>query len=820
MSTTSPHRSILVYSGRLMMQGALALALIVSGAGAACAQKKTQKAAEGADAPAATSQGAPAGAGAPAGEGPGGEATSQAPWRAVLTLEEPLPGPARAALEAGRWREAIGHMEAPAEGAPPRPYHAIARGYAAMRAGEPKICLEEMERGLAQETVLQVHAHAWATECAFDLEDWEATARHAAQVPPSSDRHARALFLLGEGLARAGEPSDLERAAVVLGSYLREYPRGSDSLEARQRVAELMEAGGARASAAVHYNDIITYHPLAAVQVRAAIEALGALKPELDTKTREAIEATSDEQRMARLRALFARHRSEQVLADGERYLKLLDRGSPESCEALYLVGKSLTKLRRHTDSLPWYERVIEECEGSRWVIKARYLIGRGAWNAGSRDRARAAFERIWSEYPEHSYADDAMFYSARILRSQDEPEKMRALLRRQVRAYPSGDMAKDAHWLLVRDLLERKKYTEVVEYVSGVEDPGEHDLYSAGRLRYFAARAQEARDKKEQARALYGEVAREHPLGYYAMLSMSRLAALAGHAPGQTADVCALEGGALCAQLPRGAQGAEAIELPAQLLEAPGLARGAALLQLGLKGPAQREFRALRRAHAGDPAQLWALAMLLDAAGAYPLSHNIPRREIDGWRTSYPGEGTRQRWQIAYPRPFQELVGSWSKRRGIEPQLVWAIMREESGFEPGIESWANARGLLQLIEPTARTVAKKDGLEGFAPDDLFDPQVSVRLGTAYMGALSELFGGHPALIIAGYNGGEANVERWLEQRGQLALDLWVEEIPYGQTRKYTKRVLTTYWTYHWLYGGGRTPGLASSLEEEAAASE
>ena len=138
--------------------------------------------------------------------------------------------------------------------------------------------------------------------------------------------------------------------------------------------------------------------------------------------------------------------------------------------------------------------------------------------------------------------------------------------------------------------------------------------------------------------------------------------------------------------------------------------------------------------------------------------------------------------------------------------------MSEESGFRPRIESWANARGLLQLIAPTARGVAKAEDLKDYTFDKLFEPKTNIQLGTAYMRDLADRFEDQIPLIIAGYNGGHANIDRWLGERGKLPLDLWVEDIPYGQTRKYTKRVLTSYWAYSWLYGPARVPAVSFDL--------
>jgi soluble lytic murein transglycosylase len=132
--------------------------------------------------------------------------------------------------------------------------------------------------------------------------------------------------------------------------------------------------------------------------------------------------------------------------------------------------------------------------------------------------------------------------------------------------------------------------------------------------------------------------------------------------------------------------------------------------------------------------------------------------------------------------------------------------MREESGFAAGVESWANAIGLMQLILPTARGMAKRLKLDAkINGKTLRDPATNIRLGAAYLAYLSEEFDGHPALAIAGYNAGEGAVRKWRAAKPEQGLDMFVESIPFSQTRGYAKRVLATFATYKFLYGGDRS---------------
>src|SRR5690606_22062997 len=123
-------------------------------------------------------------------------------------------------------------------------------------------------------------------------------------------------------------------------------------------------------------------------------------------------------------------------------------------------------------------------------------------------------------------------------------------------------------------------------------------------------------------------------------------------------------------------------------------------------------------------------------------------------------------------------LVAPEASKQSLGAELVYSIMREESGFDAGIESWANARGLMQLMLPTAQSVAPLAGIPVPNAEDLFLPEQAIPLGTAYLGKLGTQFGQHPIFIIAGYNGGQGNLNRWLGERGDQPLDLWVENIP------------------------------------------
>jgi soluble lytic murein transglycosylase len=145
---------------------------------------------------------------------------------------------------------------------------------------------------------------------------------------------------------------------------------------------------------------------------------------------------------------------------------------------------------------------------------------------------------------------------------------------------------------------------------------------------------------------------------------------------------------------------------------------------------------------------------------------------------------------RIVYPFPYRDIVLSAAASASVDPLLVVAVMREESGFVPDARSHAGAVGLMQLMPETARWMAAKAKRpEG----ELHDPEYNIRLGAEYLGYLHRQFGGDTNKVLAAYNGGEGNVKRWKDLSKA-----------FPETRRYVQRSLITYRRYRWIYAEGR----------------
>jgi soluble lytic murein transglycosylase len=145
----------------------------------------------------------------------------------------------------------------------------------------------------------------------------------------------------------------------------------------------------------------------------------------------------------------------------------------------------------------------------------------------------------------------------------------------------------------------------------------------------------------------------------------------------------------------------------------------------------------------------------------------------------------------------LSQWVRFFSETEQVPPELVWAVMREESHFKTGATSGAGAMGLMQIIPQTGYEIAESLKLTEFQSGDLYQPLINVRFGTHYLSQLLKQFSGNLVQTISAYNAGPDAVERWRTQRPGHPCDEFIEEIPYRETHNYVMKVMKSFWNYH-----------------------
>jgi soluble lytic murein transglycosylase len=560
--------------------------------------------------------------------------------------------------------------------------------------------------------------------------------------------------LLGRSYAALGQ----EVRARGTWEYAALSTSSSDQLVALQHaIAESYRRSGEPRKAAAMLLEAWRRHPTAE---RAGAVAEGLL--EIERELGRSLRTASDYRRHAD--ALYRARHNEEALAAFDQALALGLRGK-ERARAQESRAETLFRLRRYTEAVKAFGDLAPS-EGSR-IQRARSLARSGRVPDGI-----AALEELGNSSRTHQ-GTRALLLAALLRDGEDDPAGARKLFRRVVKRSPTSSAGRSARWRLGWSAFRESDLDEAILHFDGLAQ-SESDAVSALRPRYWGIRARERRG--EEVRERYLEMAREFPLAYY------------GWRAGQRAGVDA------------SARSRGPVSEGKTRLRDRDLARPRILLEAGLMEEARSELSRLSKRARGLRDRL-ALAELYANSGEY---HRPQRLMVDAYQEQLargPALEDLELWWHAWPAPFEdELKGA--RLAGIETprELVYAVMREESGYRPKVLSVSGARGLLQLMPDTAERVARQTRLESFVVDDLFLPRVNIRLGSAYLGTLLERFDGRASAAIGSYNAGPHAVARWIDRRSEVDDDLWVEEIPYDQTRGYVKRVLRSVYAYQVLY--------------------
>ncbi|MEB3212460.1 MAG: lytic transglycosylase domain-containing protein, partial [Leptolyngbyaceae bacterium] len=170
--------------------------------------------------------------------------------------------------------------------------------------------------------------------------------------------------------------------------------------------------------------------------------------------------------------------------------------------------------------------------------------------------------------------------------------------------------------------------------------------------------------------------------------------------------------------------------------------------------------------------------------------------------------------WQALYPFPFQDTILKWSTERQLNPFLVTALIRQESRFEPQIKSVANAAGLMQVIPSTASWISQQTGITDY---DMTDPESNISFGTWYLDYTHREYNNNSLFAVASYNAGPGNIADWISRFGFRDPDVFVEQIPFPETKGYVEAVFENYWNYLRIYNPAIAQKLAELSPEQAA---
>lgn len=659
---------------------------------------------------------------------------------------------------------------------------------------------------------LAPYARLRATELAASLGKHETALKHAAKIDDKAVPRMAIDAATIESLARAGSAEEARPVArrmffdaPTTGGGARQPGWAIQALRVAKSLSLRPTIEHARLG--IEITDRVRFEAPRGRGSSEADKLMDDLVGRLPREEQERHRKPSDDEQIDRGRRLADSDQSKRAATLLDKIAKRLkDKSIPAktACALGIARGKALGGVKRKREAYDALEAAASVCEGEA-LSEALMNGGRAAARAKLGTEAASLFGRFEAAFPSSPLADDARLEAAKAVLDSGDAARFRTLLASFDKDYPAADKLGDALFALAVEAMERSAWAEARSTLEKGAKLGTERVYTrAGRFDYFLGRALEQTGDSAGARAAYEKALRSAPLYFYASLAAARLEQLA---PGRPK---ALFGELLGTPTTRSVSGVPearskdvrvegALRL-AGLQDAKGV--GHALAALGVKD------------HTAEPPFYLFGARLLALAGDAQAAHALLRtaRERDFGKDRFdcellaselprPGD-PREAWELSFPKMFTAEVDIAAKETGVPPLFIQAIMREESAFLPRALSVADARGLLQVIPATGSRMARTLGLK-YTDELMYEPGPNLRVGAAYLRGLRKRFAASLPLAVAGYNAGPGAPDAWLEDRPAWDLDLWVERIPYLETRNYVKRVWASYFAYEVLYGDG-----------------
>lgn len=638
------------------------------------------------------------------------------------------------------------------------PQRSFLRGTAALRMDKPAEALPLLLEAEQKLPLLADYSTLYLAEALLKLKKYPEAASRAASMTklyPASQLLRRSEKLHADILFESG---DYRGALKAFQSFVEKYPTGSDSVDAIYQTALCREELGNQSGAVQTYRSLWINNPTAPQSQKSEerLKVLGkagfrAIPYTVDELLKRASHQYSRNEFTASLKTLAS--------------IELKDQPRDVACRIDLKTGMAQYRLRQYKQA----EKHLSRAASSPLAgvaSEARFWMAKSLERQNQNERAIAIYTELAAEGRKQEYSDDAMMEAAGLKRSLGQYAAAAKLYEQLVRNFPDSRFVSKAVWEAGWCSYLSGDYPAAIESFKVVlkEDAQrEKALYWLGRSL--------ENSRSNDAASWYSMLLNEYPAGFYATWYREQ--------KGLKDSRESLGGRTPLAELP----------LPA------GFEKPRLLASLGLAEEARREMSAIRKKTGDKKPLLPGLARVYLEMGDYSSAISIfmQSRPVVWEKETLPF------WTAGYPLAYTGLVRQHVAENGLSEGLVYALIRAESGFSPGIKSHAGAIGLMQMMPDTARQTAREKG--AFNPMRLTSPEYNIKLGTKHLRDLMKEHQGDVVHVAAAYNAGSGALERWKTNLKGLKKDEFIESIPYQETRDYVKKVYASAATYRQLYG-------------------
>ncbi len=437
--------------------------------------------------------------------------------------------------------------------------------------------------------------------------------------------------------------------------------------------------------------------------------------------------------------------------------------------------------------------RYLNDLKVARSGADARrlYYLAEAARKTGDDTAMLDAVKQLNEHYADSPWRLKALVTAGNRYVLTNDREKYAPLFKAASDGFPSDSSTAYCHWKISWDayLADKPERVDLLrEQIARYPD----DARASTSL-YFLGRIAEKDGKYAEARAWYDTLSTRFPHYFYAVLGRERSKDAQVAAAGPDEAVASWLGEIkwhdhrdFSATEPNPATRAR-------------IDRARLLMLAGLPDMADAELRFGAKT---DNEQPHLLALELARSMPSPFHALRIMKSFSADYLSMPFESAPLKfWQMLFPLPYKDDVIRSAKSRDLDPYSVAALIRQESEFNPGARSHANAYGLMQLVLPTGRLMGRQEGISVPSSRTLMDPGVNIQLGTQYLRGQLNNWGGDWVQTLAAYNAGPGRVREWLTLGSYREPAEFVESIPFSETREYVQAVLRNADMYRTIYG-------------------
>ena len=589
--------------------------------------------------------------------------------------------------------------------------------------------------------------------------------------------HLDRLLAVAEALRAA---NDLGRAERRYRELLRLARPGVTADRGRLGLAAVHEANGDPARATVRYRETV----LEFRSATAFVEARAALRRLARAAGRVADPISADQYRdlVRRLRGI-ARYTTALALLDewseahaGDREVIDLER-----IETLYAQRSNAAAIARCADFAASYP-------SSRQLPRVRLIRFRLSVRLGRTREVQSLGGALWSDrrVPVAVRRDTGTLLAAYLV-AVGEVEAGLDVYRALFRITRSAGDQRTILWRAGVAALRDGQLERAATNLRGLVGRRPSGDLAPAAL-YWQGLAEQELGRRQAARTAFRGLTARYPYHYYGVRAAERLAedpterAGARQPPPRAFPVLTLS---------RGTQAAPELRA-ARLLARAGLTEEAAQSLVRLLGRQPR-----------DRALALLTARALADAGEFGRVSRVITNAFGEFLRQPAADLPPDFWQLVYPRPFWDDVRPAAEANGVDPLVLYAVMRQESRFDPQARSAVGALGLFQIMPYTAAALGLRVGVGDVSDDEaaMLQPRVNAAIGARLASDLLEMFDGHLAPVAASYNAGEDLARVWWAAAEGRREDYFVDAIPYSETRRFVREVLTNYAAYRRLYG-------------------